>query len=281
MNYSFHNLSPIDFEALVRDLIGKKENLRFEAFCPGPDGGIDGRHTTADGNIILQTKHYEGSEFSKLKAVMKRERASINKLRPARYILATSSNLSPNNKAELAKIIGPSLKSEADIFGLDDLNTLLREQPETLKSHPKLWLSSHGVISQIVHPEDCFYASDLWADLQQKAALYVSNESFEKSRAILKTHRILIISGAPGVGKTTLAQMLCRAYLREEWEIVPISEIKSALAVFNKDKKQIFFFDDFLECMALDRRCLAGRDTQILKFARHVKSSPNGQRTSS
>lgn len=75
MSYDFRNLSPADFEDLVRDLIGKEEGLRFEAFCEGPDGGIDGRHAQASGSIILQAKHYEGSPFSKLTAVMKRERS--------------------------------------------------------------------------------------------------------------------------------------------------------------------------------------------------------------
>lgn len=86
MSYDFKNLSSADFEDLVRDLIGREEGLRFEAFCAGPDGGIDGRHAQANGNVILQAKHYEGSPFGKLIATMKRERFSIDKLTPIRYI---------------------------------------------------------------------------------------------------------------------------------------------------------------------------------------------------
>jgi hypothetical protein len=55
MNYDFRNLSSADFEDLVRDLIGKEEGLRFEAFCAGPDGGIDGRHAQASGNVIRRS----------------------------------------------------------------------------------------------------------------------------------------------------------------------------------------------------------------------------------
>ncbi len=66
MSYSFSNLSPADFEDLAADLIGKDLGVRFEVFAPGPDGGIDGRHTTTAGAFILQAKHYEGSPFSAL-----------------------------------------------------------------------------------------------------------------------------------------------------------------------------------------------------------------------
>lgn len=66
------NLSAIDFEDLCRDIatieVTKK---RFEAFGPGPDGGIDGRHSTTSGSTILQCKHYIGSKYSNLKSVLK------------------------------------------------------------------------------------------------------------------------------------------------------------------------------------------------------------------
>lgn len=149
MSYDFKNLSSADFEDLVRDLIGREEGLRFEAFCAGPDGGIDGRHAQANGRVILQAKHYEGSSFGKLTATMKRERSSIDKLAPTRYILATSCKFTPLGKSKLAPLIGPSLGSEADIFGPEDINGLLRKYPDILKSHIKLWLSGAGVLDRV------------------------------------------------------------------------------------------------------------------------------------
>ena len=108
VTYSFAFLSPADFEDLGRDLIGRSLSYRFEAFGPGPDGGIDGRHAASDNTNILQAKHYRSSKFAGLKRQMRRERAAIDRLAPDRYILATSVSLIPGNKSELAKIIGPS-----------------------------------------------------------------------------------------------------------------------------------------------------------------------------
>jgi hypothetical protein len=90
---------------------------------------IDGRHATASGSIILQAKHYHRSPFSSLKSTMKKERATIDRLQAQRYILVTSAPLTPQNKAVLSELIGPSLKTTGDIFGPDDLNALLRKHP--------------------------------------------------------------------------------------------------------------------------------------------------------
>jgi tetratricopeptide (TPR) repeat protein len=150
MTYTFASLSSAEFEDLARDLIGRELNLRFEAFAAGPDGGIDGRHALAEGAIILQAKHYHQSSFAALKSTMKKERRAIDKLGAKRYILVTSRPITPPNKEELAKLIGPSLNSTGDIFGPGDLNALLRKFPDVERSHNGLWIGSTAVLKDVV-----------------------------------------------------------------------------------------------------------------------------------
>ncbi len=149
MKYDFASLSHTEFEDLVRDLLGRELNIRFEAFPEGPDDGMDGRHATADGSVILQVKHYHRSGVSTLKSKMKKERASIDRLCAQRYILGTSTALTPKNKSDLAEIIGPSLRTPGDIFGPDDLNGLLRKYPDIETAHSRLWSQSTAVLKAV------------------------------------------------------------------------------------------------------------------------------------
>ena len=150
MSYDFASLSHSEFEDLARDLIGREIELRFEAFPEGPDDGMDGRHARADGSVVMQAKHYHRSGFAALKSKMTKERLSIDRLAPTRYILVTSAQLTPKNKNALAEIIGPSLRTPGDIFGPGDLNALLRKYPDIETAHQKLWAQSTSVLQTVI-----------------------------------------------------------------------------------------------------------------------------------
>lgn len=150
MDYDFSTLSPTAFEDLTRDLLGRALGIRFEGFAEGPDDGMDGRHATADGDIILQAKHYNRSGFTGLKAKMKTERAKIDALQHRRYILATSATLTPANKKALAEIIGPTLQGPGDIFGPQDLNALLLQHSDIEIAHQALWKQSSAVMKTLI-----------------------------------------------------------------------------------------------------------------------------------
>jgi hypothetical protein len=224
-----------------RDLVGCELGVRFEAFAAGPDGGTDGRHAMCDGAIILQAKHYVGSTYSALKSKMSRERASIDRLSPARYILTTSRALSPENKRELAGIIGPSLQSEADILGPGDLNALLRKYPDIEKSHIKLWLTGVAIMERVVRSAAHAFNNITRGEIEAKVRVYAPNPSFNGARDTLEAHHVVIISGTPGVGKTTLAEMLSYAYIAEGRELVAIRSLDDGLASIDDTKNRSSF----------------------------------------
>lgn len=277
--YDFKNLSYADFEDLARDLIGKEIGVRFEAFAEGPDGGMDGRHTKGAHSTILQAKHFIGSTYSTLKSKIKLERKAIDKLCPSRYILVTSHPLTPPKKKLLAEIIGPTLKSESDIFSPADLNVLIRKFPDIEKSHIKLWLMGTGVLERVIYAASYAYNNITVSEIEAKLRIFAPNPSLEQAQKTLEDNHVLIISGPPGVGKTTLAEILSYAYVAEEWKLHAIRNLDDGFVAIdiNDKEKQIFLFDDFLGKIALDSRSLSHKDSDLSKFINRIRKSPNAR----
>ena len=281
MPYDFRSLLPADFEDLARDLAGKAFRRRFEAFGPGPDGGADGRHSSAQGDFILQAKHMVDSSFASLKRVMKRERLAIDQMAPSRYSLVTSRSLTRANKATLLEVIGPALREEADILGPGDLNQLLRDNRRIERAHLKLWLSSttvlESIVDAIVHSAFHGFTATTRQEIAAKVRVYAQNPSLAEARKIMDKRHVLIIAGPPGVGKTTLAEILSFAYLGEGWELIAIRSLEDGFGRIDDAKRQIFFFDDFLGSIAFDQRALAATDSALAMFMNRVRNSPNAR----
>jgi energy-coupling factor transporter ATP-binding protein EcfA2 len=100
--------------------------------------------------------------------------------------------------------------------------------------------------------------------------VFVANPSLPTAAKILKKQHCLIVSGPPGVGKTTLSQVLAAEYCEEGWELVAMSSIEKGYEAFHPDNKQVFVFDDFLGKIKLDARTLAKDDAKIAGFMRLV-----------
>jgi ATP-dependent exoDNAse (exonuclease V) alpha subunit len=275
-DYDFKCLSPIDFEILTRDLLQKKLNLTFESFKSGKDKGIDFRHTTDTGNsLIVQCKHYVGSGIKVLLSTLNSdEKEKVKKLNPNKYIVATSVPLSPADKEKIKSIFTPYVKTTGDIFGQEDLNNLLGIFPEIEKKTIKLWVSSAGVLEEILHSKVVNISNIEIEKIQKHAKFYVYNESFSEAQNILNNQNFCIISGVPGIGKTTLAEMLSLSFIDSGWEIVKVTDdISDAISLGLHGKKRLFYYDDFLGQTSFGEKLNKNEDQRLIDFIGSIKKS--------
>ena len=271
------NLSHIDFEELCRDIARAETGFRFSAFGPGPDGGLDGRHSKDGNGIVLQCKHYIGSSFSALRTAIRKEIDKLHKLAPNRYILFTSQSLTPSRSGQLAALLGEYLKEPGDIWGQEDIEDSLRRYPTIEKSHLKLWLGSAAVLERILQSGLETYTQATKEEILNELIVYARNESFDEAAKKLEKQKVLVISGPPGVGKTTLAKMLSYYYLSEGWQFYAIRTLDEGFVRIEDETPTIFFFDDFLGRIKLDRQSLLQRESAFATFVRRIRDSKNAR----
>ena len=247
--YDLKQLSSRDFEDLTRDLLQAEWGVSLETFRTGRDGGIDLRHISAEnGTTVVQCKHFAGSGYSNLLSHLSNsETAKVKSLKPSRYLLVTSVGLSPSNKDAIQQLFRPFIQSPNDVIGANDIDGLLQRHPEVVKSNFKLWLTSTEVLERILHNAEIVQTEFEVERVTRKLPLFVQNAAFPRAQNILNDSNVLVVSGAPGIGKTTLAEILLYTHLEQGYEPVVIqNDIREGKNRFNSKRRQVFYFDDFL-----------------------------------
>lgn len=277
-SYDFSTLSDYDFEILVGDLVQTDRGLTLEHFAKGRDSGIDLRYfgvgLTAE--IVVQCKHYLRSGKNLLLSTMRKELPKVQHLSPKRYLLATSVSLTPALKNKIKELLEPHCISTDDILGVEDLNNLLGKHPDVEKKHFKLWLSSVEILQKILHSNIIGESLSEIERVNKRISKYVICGLFPRALEILKTSNVCIVSGPPGVGKTTLAEIVLAHYLRDGYECIKIPrDILEARQLFQAETKQIFYYDDFLGKTNLFETMGKNEDDRIIRFIQDIQSSRN------
>jgi hypothetical protein len=208
---------------------------------------------------------------------MKRvELAKIKALSPNRYILATSVPLTPAAKERLLETLYPYIRSPGDIYGLQEIESLLQSHPEIVRRHLRLWLNSAAVLQSLLNKKILTRSLDLTEDARQAMLVYVPNQSYYRASEMLESKHLCIISGLPGIGKTTLAQVLSVTYVNSGYEVFEISEDADEInAVWDDRTAQLFYYDDFLGQTTLNDKLHKNEDSRLLRLLRRVNYSPN------
>ncbi len=274
-SYELNRLNDKEFEALAIHMAQEFTGQKVERFKSGKDKGVDGRFFTV-GNTegIVQAKHWEKSGVTALLASLtKLEAVKVRLLAPARYVLVTSVPLSRVNKQSIKKIFSPYLESEADIFGNEDIQDFLRDHPKIAEQHYKLWLASAEVLRMIFSAPIVGRSTFKLDEVVTFTPKYVLTRCHEDALTILNKSGSIIITGEPGIGKSTLAEQLVLHFAVKGYELCFVeNSLEEAEGAWETDRKQIFYFDDFLGrnyLEAIDRN----HDSHVLAFMRRVSKN--------
>ena len=252
--YNFHDLlDPYTYQQLVCSVLQIRENQCIEVYKEGKDQGIDGSYISDEGRVIIQAKRYQ-TDFTKLiRMLEKSELPKVKKLNPDRYILAVSMDFTPHQKEQIKALFEGYIKSTRDIITQTDIN-LLFDKPEYASVHEKYlkWLCPGDgglnlLLKRIVNAEYYTEAAHELEAAHDQEKVFVPTRYYQKAIEGWEKKKVILITGVPGIGKTSMARVLALSYLRNDdvTGYVWARSTKDIDAHWDDAKKIVFVLDDF------------------------------------
>ncbi|QQL49906.1 nSTAND3 domain-containing NTPase [Mucilaginibacter ginkgonis] len=279
--YHLEVLHDKEFEELSKDLLESELNISFQNFKSGADKGIDLRYAgTEENQIIVQAKRYIRTSFSKLKSELFKEQKKMLALspRPKRYLLTTALDLSVAQIDEVVQLMEPFIKNSQDVYARERIHSMIANNPIVEKKFYKLWLTSTNTLQEILTNGASGRSSFIEEKIIRRASLYVPTNNFDIAVSRLRQHHFLIISGEPGIGKTTIAYLLICDMLAAGHQLIYVDDqIKDAEDMLSRspDHKQVIFFDDFLGSNLSEIMNPRNSERKIVNFIERIQASPN------
>lgn len=280
-NYNLEVLNDKEFEELCKDLLENEMGIQFQIFKRGKDKGIDLRYAeSVENQIIVQAKHMMKSKYTDLKTSLKKERSSMEKLAvmPQKYILMTTLNLSVGQTDEIVTQMYPFVKNSQDVYSLDRIMNIIANYPKIEQKYYKLWLTSSSILSLILNNGVRGRSEFIKEKILRKAALYVPTVNFDAAVKKLNENHFLIISGEPGIGKTTISYLLICDLLASGYELLHVDDhLKDAEDILSTspDVKQVIFFDDFFGANLSEIMNPRNSESKICGIIERIQTSKN------
>ena len=271
MNIPTDFLTPTDFEEFSNRISEVLFNKEIIGFGEGKDNGIDGIDNIVTPSIVIQSKRYQSrtTPASFVKIAIK----EIDKIRETslkfewekkfEYVIVTSVKLNPISRKKIRAHAKELMSSDINIIDggvLKDLSS--NEKYE--KIFIDFDLKKENLIELLkYHKQECISleSREYFSDFNEK--YFVETEVLYKLYDLLNNEHIAILTGGPGVGKTTMCKMIGSLFSAKcdgDYIILErnIDEIQKLIDFYNENfrqensKKLFVVFDDFLGRTALE-----------------------------
>ena len=271
MNIPTDFLNPTDFEEFANKISGILFNKKIFGFGEGKDDGIDGIDDIVSPTIVIQSKRYQSrtnpADFVKiaLKEIDKIKETSLRYewTEHFEYVIITSTNLNPTSRKTIRDYAEGLMSNDSNIIDggvLKDLSC--KEEYEEIFTYYNL---KNKKLVELLKDDkqECISleSRDYFSDLNSN--YFVETEVLYRLFDLLNRDRIAILTGDPGVGKTTMCKMVGNLFSCKgdgEYFILErnIDEVQNVIDMFNQyyrndiSKNLFVVFDDFLGRTALD-----------------------------
>lgn len=279
-NYDFHELlSAEEFEKFAASILKIRDKQKVKTNQVTKDGGID--LYFLEEHVIGQVKRYK-NKASKVISSLKSEVERVKKLKPNRYIVVTSAVISKEKRETLLSMFGGYLQKE-DIIDKDDLNELLVE-PEYHKleiEYLKLLVPNSFVLSHYldtIENNKIYTQTEIELDkMKEDKKIFSVTEVFFESLDKLLREKTILITGEPGIGKSTLGRMLAAYFINSDpdTQFISIHHLEELYQIFQKDKKQVYFFDDFWGDTKYNFQITEKEKEEIINFTKYIQKLGN------
>lgn len=257
----FAKFDPDTFEKICRDIVENIENIHLRKTAVGPDGGID--FSTASEKekkkIIGQSKHYNDSTFPKLRKDVQTSAEGLAEREFDTYYLMTSYKLNKSNKQELKKLLETTLKANnINIYGRHELSDELDRCPQIKLHYITKLYDSIEVIKDVMNSNAGRKLAAHSYLSEEKLRKHIQLDVFPKVFRKLDNHKLIILTGEPGVGKTTFTEKLVQELVFKYSNNVDLEILEYAASdkeyeelEHNIKDRTIYILDDFLGKNAL------------------------------
>lgn len=286
-DYDFHALlEPLEFQDLVCDIVKLRDGIFLETYKEGRDSGIDGSYTDNAKKIIVQAKRYQ-QDFKRLYHDLRYiELPKVRKLNPDRYILGVSVDFEPKQKEEIVNLFEGYITNTRDILSRKDINRLLWEPlyKRIELAYPKLWIPNITVfektLKESVNRAAYKESTEELKEAIKTSKIFAPTKIYRKALQEWSQNYVIVISGEPGVGKTTMAYLLALAYLQPDNldGFVWANSIHDVYAMLEDEQKQVIILDDFWGSIFHDDYTRRNDENRLDKLIKRIIVSNGNKR---
>jgi len=213
------------------------------------------------------------------------ELPKVRKLNPDRYILGISMDFTPKQKDEIVKLFEGYITSTSDVLSRKDINRLLGKPAykRIELAYLKLWLPSINVfektLNESVHRATYKESAEELKEAIKTSKVFVPTRIYRKALHKWSQNNAIVLSGEPGVGKTTMAYVLALAYLQPDdlAGFVWANSIHDVYTMLDDEQKQVIILDDFWGSIFHEDHAQRNDENRLDKLIKRIVES-NGKK---